>query len=220
MPFTFYFRNGTQTLSEDDRRKFSIQHTGFRLNDGTLVYSTWNTDFLSFARENQGFGIRRVTSVEQLVHKEKKTVECSRSLLRANGGEVPILFRSNRGLLCTNGGEVHIKYRGQVFSTPSGWAKSITGLSNSGWDNCRIGQDDVPEAEWPTLNEWYAEYIRVHPPTERPCKKGRTAWRDDDKAAGVVAFLPPDQEQKWIDERLAEIEDERKRKRKRKRKRM
>ena len=213
MVFTFYFYNGTETLSEVQRRTFSFQDTGRYLKDGTPVYSTTNTEFLSFARRNPRYGIRRLASVEQLGQKEMKTLDCFKRFLRANGGEVPIVFKYKNfpyyGLLCTNGGRVYIQFGGQVFFTPSRFTKSITHLSNSGWDNCRIVQDDVPEAEWPTFNEWYAEYARVHPPTERPCKKRRTAWRDDDKAAGVAAFLTPDQEQKWIDKRLAEIEHER-----------
>jgi hypothetical protein len=183
------------------------------LKDGTPVYSTWNTDFPPFARINPRYGIHRLVSVEQLGQEEKKTLDCFKRLLGANGGELPIVFNYKNvpyyGLLRTEGGRVYIQYRGRIFFSPSGWAKSITGLSNSGWKNCRIGQDDdVPQKEWPTLNEWYAEYQRK-PPTERPCKKRRrTAWRDDDKAAGVAASLTPYQEQKWIHERLAEIEHE------------
>lgn len=171
---------------------------------------------LPFARKNPCYGIRRVTSVEQLAQNEKKTLECFKPELIAKGGELPISFRFHIGSLCTNGGIVYIKYRGRLFFTPSGWAKSITGLSNSGWDNCRIGQDDVPQKEWRTLNKWYAEYQRK-PPTERPCKKRRIIAKRQhdeeeqpgvqyDEEVGVAAFLTPDQEQKWIDKRLAEIE--------------
>ena len=153
----------------------------------------------------------------QLGQKQKKTLDCFKGSLIANGGELPIVFEYENfpyyGLLRTEGGRVYIEHDGRLFFTISEFTKFITGLSNSGWKNCRIGQDDVPEAEWPTFNEWYAGYARVHPSIARPCKKRRrTAWRDDDKAAGVVALFTPDQEEEWINERLADIEHEPKRK--------
>ena len=175
---------GKFTFSMNNDKASGLPHglvhsTRRQLTTGEKVF--WTKDvhsLLQFARKHPELGIRRLQSAQQLA--PGKTLQCFEPLLDANGGSIDIVFVHKGvhydGQMKTHGTNVFIECNQRVFSSPSKWATSITGLSNSGWDNCRVSQEGLQQSEWPTFNQWWKAHAS---PTDRK-PPTRRRWKQSD----------------------------------------